>query len=441
MLFLLEELKDNFNEQLFQDTLMCFRDEIVIKELYKDVKRTKNALNGQSDRFYDELAFDFVEDLNEFTEIYFLVWEPLFYFFNNQTKNYFLESALELSNNSDATDYINGFKELETDNLDVALFHFNRIDDYVSSYFMAICYLGIENYENSIKQNQKFLLKLNEKLSNIHELNLEKNDEILILKWNVYNDLAYAFNRLFEFKNALECYDKCLDIFDLNDTYEINYSLNVDENLDEFVVFANNYLLSLEQTKNYLKCIDVIKYLIDKYPFEEYYKSKLSKLQNISKNNIETNIIFNQIFKPKKPFGLNSFEAVKLISREKILEDMIVEQIKYGYEVFERKLEIYQDEDIFGKQYRIKEINGILDLLLIEKANNQLYVVELKRNESGIEVVTQIENYMIALSKQLKREIKGIICLHKSNKQLTDLVKTKNNIELYTYNFEFKKEI
>ena len=120
---------------------------------------------------------------------------------------------------------------------------------------------------------------------------------------------------------------------------------------------------------------------------------------------------------------------------------MLVEQIKYGFEVFGKKLEIYQDEEIFGKQYRIPEINGILDLLLIDKQNNQLYVVELKRNETGIEVVSQIENYMFALSKQLDRKLKGIICLHKSNNRLTELVRTKSDIELFTYNFEFKNEI
>ena len=232
-----------------------------------------------------------------------------------------------------------------------------------------------------------------------------------------------------------------MDIFSLEENYKINHSFKIDENLDEFIVFANNYLLSLEQTRNYSKCIEVVNFLIEKYPNNYFYKSKLEKLKLLSDSNTETNLIFNQIFKSKKPFNINSFEATKLISKEKILEDMIVEQIKYGFEVFGKKLEIYQDDEIFGKQYRIPEINGILDLLLIDKQNNQLYVVELKRNEAGIEVVTQIENYMFALSRQLDRKLNGIICLHKSNNQLTELVRTKNDIELFTYNFEFKNEI
>ncbi len=441
ILFLLEELKENFTDQLFNDTLKCFREEISISNLYLDIELSKNVLNGQSEKFYNELAFDFVEDLNEFTEMYFLLWEPLLYFFNSKTKNYFLETALELSHNTDATDYINGIIELENESPDIALFHFNRIEDYVASYFIAICYLELENFENSIKQNEKFLKNLNKILENKSEINLENNEGILILKWNIFNDIAFAYNRISEFQNALKNYDKSLDLFSLEENYKINHTFKIDENLDEFTVFANNYLLSLEQTRNYSKCIEVVIFLIDKYPNDYYYKSKLEKLKTLSESQKETNFIFDQIFKSKKPFNINSFEATKLISKEKILEDMIVEQIKYGFEVFGKKLEIYQDEEIFGRQYRIQEINGILDLLLIDRQENQLYVVELKRNEAGIEVVSQIENYMIALSKQLDRKLKGIICLHKSNNQLTELVKTKNDIELFTYNFEFKNEI
>ena len=208
ILFLLEELKENFTDQLFNDTLKCFREEISISDLYLDIELSKNVLNGQSEKFYNELAFDFVEDLNEFTEMYFLLWEPLLYFFNSKTKNYFLETALELSHNSDATDYINGIIELKNDSPEIAIFHFNRIEDYVASYFIAICYLELENFENSIKQNEKFLKNLNKILENKSEINLENNEGILILKWNIFNDIAFAYNRISEFQNALKNYDK-----------------------------------------------------------------------------------------------------------------------------------------------------------------------------------------------------------------------------------------
>jgi hypothetical protein len=39
----------------------------------------------------------------------------------------------------------------------------------------------------------------------------------------------------------------------------------------------------------------------------------------------------------------------------------------------------------------------------------------------------------------MNRNIKGIICLHQPDNLLSELVKSKENIELYTYGFEFKK--
>ena len=131
----------------------------------------------------------------------------------------------------------------------------------------------------------------------------------------------------------------------------------------------------------------------------------------------------------------NLFQALEKIDQASTEE---ASNTKYGFNVFGKKLEIYQDKEIFGRQYYIQNVNGILDLLLIDKSNDTLYVVELKRNEAGIEVVEQIESYIKGLTSQLKREVKGIISLHKPDKNLVELIKTKPNIELYTYEFQFK---
>ena len=75
-----------------------------------------------------------------------------------------------------------------------------------------------------------------------------------------------------------------MDLFSLDENYKINHSFKIDENLDEFIVFANNYLLSLEQTRNYSKCIEVVTFLIEKYPNDYFYKSKLGKLELLDKH-------------------------------------------------------------------------------------------------------------------------------------------------------------
>lgn len=436
-LYLLEELKDNFSANALNEVISCFQNELPVEDLYKDVERSKVAINGQSNNFYDSLALDFVEDLNNYPLMYFLAWESVIALFNESTKNYFYHSALELALQSDATDYINGIVELEKDNPDIALFHFNRIDHLEVCYFIGWCYFLIENYENSIKQNLQFLNFLDEILENMSKelRNIEQHTEVLIMKWNVLKDLAYSYSILYDFKNAYEIYQKAIKVFPIESAYNI-----LKQDTDEFIIFTNNYIITLERLGRYDECLDVLRFLIEKYPDNFNYKDKYSKLLESKEYGKQSDFVFNQLFKPKKPFGLDTFLETKLIAKEKSLEDMIVEQIKYGFKVFDKALEIYQDEEIFGRQYRIPEINGILDLLLIDKQTDQLYVVELKRNESGIEVVDQIENYIKALTKQLNRNIKGIICLHKSNDKLTETVSNKDHIELYTYKFEFTKE-
>lgn len=438
ILFLLEELKENYTEQIFKDTLECFKNEISVNDLYKNIERTKIAINGQLETFYSELAKDFVEDLNEFTEMYFFQWEYLIHLFNENTKSYFYKISLEIAENSDATDYINGLLELEKNNFEIALFHFNRIDDYVAKYFIGLCYLENENYENSINQNLLFLKEFEHIINNQKDIDLLNDSDSMIVKWNIYNDLGYAYNRISEFENALSFYEKSLQIYSIEDAFTIRHSIEVDKNRDDFSIFVNNYLLSLEQTNKLTKCIEILDFVISKYPNDLFYRDRKTKLIEKTEKHSFANEIINSIFKVKKPFNINSFQETKLISKEKILEDMIVEQIKYGFNVFGKTLEIYKDDEIFGRQYYIKSVNGILDLLLIDKANDLLYVVELKRNEAGIEVVEQIENYIEGLTSQLKREVKGIISLHKPDKNLVALIKTKPNIELYTYEFQFK---
>lgn len=436
-LYLLEELKDDFSANTLNDTISCFQNELSVDDLYKDIERSKVAINGQSNHFYDRLALDFVEDLNNYPLMYFLVWESIIGLFNESTKDYFYNSALELAIQSDATDYINGIIELEKDNPDIALFHFNRIEHLEACYFIGWCYLLIENYENSIKQNLQFLNYLDDILKNMgKELsNIEQHTEVLITKWNVLKDLAYSYSILYDFKNAYEIYQKAIQVFPIKSAYNI-----LKQDIDEFIIFANNYIITLERLGRYDECLDVLSFLTEVYPDNFSYKDKYKKILEKKESGKQSDFAFNQLFKPKKPFGLDTFLETKLIAKEKSLEDMIVEQIKYGFKVFGRALEIYQDEEIFGRQYRIPEINGILDLLLIDKQTNQLYVVELKRNESGIEVVDQIENYINALTKQLNRNIKGIICLHKPNNKLIEAINDKGHIELYTYKFEFTKE-
>ena len=442
LLFLLEELKENYTAKnsteiiriLCEDNAMNEADEFV-----KELENHKDIFNDQNNLFYDELAIAFAEDLAHYTLIYFSLWEPLFHYFNSETKAYLFKSALKIPINADATDYIKGFEALENDAFDVALLYFNNIDHFVASYFVGYCYLYLDNYENSIKQNEFFLDELDEfiAISNDQEINLLEDPDLKILKWNVYNDLGYAYNRIEGFAKAKMYYEKSLDILDINKAFLVFNNDSIENKVSDFEIFINNYIHCLTKTNATEKAIEVLKFVISKNPNDIYfYQSRLLKLEEKNKNRL-TQPIAEHVLRIKKPFGISNFTETRSISKENLLEDLIIEQIKRGFKVFNKKLEVYQDDLMYGKQYPVKHCNGRLDLLLVDKDTSELYVVELKRNEGGLEVVQQVEKYMEGLSIEFGREVKGIICLHKPNIALKELVATKENIELFVYEFQF----
>jgi hypothetical protein len=118
---------------------------------------------------------------------------------------------------------------------------------------------------------------------------------------------------------------------------------------------------------------------------------------------------------------------------------MIVEQIRYKHKVFGRDLELYNSDAFRGRQYIIKNQSGILDLLLIEKTTNILYVVELKRNKAGSEAYHQVKRYMDGLKLEVDQPLRGIICLPDPDSSLIELVQNDSDVELFSYHFDFKQ--
>lgn len=434
--YLIGELKDNFSEKLLREVLDCMENEAY--DFNRDDSQSLSIFNGQNERFYEELAKLFVDDINDFSAIYFLVWEGLIEQFNEESKNIFFGVGLTLSEDTDAWDYINGLVKLEEDSPEIALFYFNRIEYYVASYFVGLCYMCLENDENAIKQYLIFIDNFEEVIEEVSTKGVCLKDEsgVLITKWNVYNDLGYLYNRIGEYTSAKTYFEKGLDIFNIEANYAIRTEGFEDEKEEDFIIWLNNYLLSLEKSNEIHKCIEVLEIAIAKKPSSFYLKNRLQAFKEVKNTGSK---VINQLLSRKKPFNIEKFEITKLIVKEKALEDLIIEQIKYGFKVFGKSLEVYQTDMIFGRQYYIASVNGILDLLLIDKSNDILYVVELKRHGAGIEVVEQIEKYITGLSSEMSREIKGIICVHKPDNQLVELVRTKENIELHSYSFEFKK--
>jgi len=434
---LLEKLKVQFSEDTLSKVLNCLIDEVYIYDLLAAQDQVRLHFNGQDERFYQRLAIPLTEDLNTAPGMYFSLWEGLLELLDPDTRQLLFDHALRHAGQSDAGDYIRGIVELDNDHPEIACFHFNRIEHYTARYFIGQCYLILDSHENAIKNLRLFLKELDKTVQQLRHKGIDLDEDFLIVQWHAYEYLGYCYNRIEAYGQAKECYEKVLGFFSLEDHYHIYKG--EEGSISQFQILVNNYLLCLEKTYDYAKALEVLDFTIGIYPDNTYYPQRKTLFEKKLQEHGFAEAVIRQVFMPRRPYNIEQFEATRLIAREKSLEDMIVEQIRYGFKVFSRNLEIYQDDRCFGRQYYIRSISGILDLLLIDRSDDTLYLVELKRNDAGVEVVEQIERYMTGISNELNREVKGIICVHKPDPKLCELVKTKNNIELYTYHFDFDK--
>ena len=212
LIYILKELKDLFSEEKMDEVLSCLDGEMTINDFNEKQGELREAINNQHNDFYNLLSIEFVSDLNERADLYFLFWENFLGFFTLETKCLFFEQALQNANNTDATDYINGLIELDNQRPEIALFHFNRIDDYVASYFIGLCYFDLDNFENTINNNLFFLENFEATIDDakISISNLKESFDYLLVKYNVHNDLAYCYNRIEDYSNAYKEYEKVL---------------------------------------------------------------------------------------------------------------------------------------------------------------------------------------------------------------------------------------
>jgi hypothetical protein len=435
----LEKLQSNFSEELLGALMENLKD-LELVEFESILINNAKLFNKQDERFYDELAIQFVDDLNNSTLLYFYSWEHLINIFEDDTREYFYNTALAISNEDNASQFINGFKHQQNDEFEYALLYFNATDSYIAKYFIGWCYLLLDNPYNAIKNNLIFLDKLENQLVSISNDSIDiSNDSYMqVIKWNVYNDLGYCYNRIENYKMALDYYNKGLDILNLEENYKLKHQPDNDNQYaDDFTIFINNYLLSLEKIQDYSKCLDILDFMLDKKPTDIYYQNKRKEFEKKPKDSAFVTDLISNLIEPNRK--ISKYVKAKILSKEKSLEDMIDQQIKNGFKVFNKNLEIYDDKNIHGRQYYISEVNGFLDLLLIDNNTKIVYVVELKRNKAGVEVVDQIEKYIYGIKHEIDNEIRGIICVHRPDQDLINLVNQKQHIDLFTYDFDFKK--
>jgi hypothetical protein len=158
-----------------------------------------------------------------------------------------------------------------------------------------------------------------------------------------------------------------------------------------------------------------------------------------------------------KPFYSMEELKTSLENKEEILEanlDEVEEEFKSlpGYKTefaLEEQLETYivsnwssvdfgHNLELYGRQYSTSV--GIIDLLCIDKDNNDFVIIELKKGKESDKVLGQLQRYMGWVKKNLAKEgqnIRGIIITGEYDGRLSLAASTNPNIKIKYYGIKF----
>lgn len=133
-------------------------------------------------------------------------------------------------------------------------------------------------------------------------------------------------------------------------------------------------------------------------------------------------------------------EDPSVFALEKHLEDFLIQNWKSTE--LGKTYDIYEvDGELVGQQY--PSDTGPLDILAISKDKKVLLIVELKRGRASDAVVGQIQRYMGYVKDELaepSQVVKGVIIAFEDDLRIHRALSVAQNIELYTYQIQFKLE-
>ncbi len=123
------------------------------------------------------------------------------------------------------------------------------------------------------------------------------------------------------------------------------------------------------------------------------------------------------------------------------LESHLEEFIHQNWEIINwgSKIELYKTDEQDGRQFPAGTWN--IDFLALDKGNNDLVVIELKRGKTSDSVVGQIQRYISWVKENVAEKgqnVRGIIVAKKVDEALTYAVKDLKHVEVKTYEVSFK---
>ncbi len=407
-----------------------------------------------------EIEFEYIYawyllvDIGDIFSKQHLVYQSLITNFNIKVANDLLRKFYEKDENSTSSLKLSMLGLIEKNATKSANYFTKAIIEDTNNWFanlnLGMYYLYNENYENGVKKFEN-ILKYKDAL-----IEIDYYPDILLKLGDVYS---------FKLKDLIkgeEYYKECLKITPnlngLNNNYgyclfRLKKYKTAEKYLKKATRLENdketplwNLLRVYKRIKDYEKALVILRKLKKTSKRKITINREISTLENkvVTIENIDISheikdAVIDYKDKKSKNYHISKFKKSKSIGQESMLEELIHNRIKRGEVVFQRKLKIYQDELYYGKQLIMPDV-GRLDLLVIDTKTKELIVVELKKDDSYNDVISQTLKYIKWIKENIgkKYEVKGLICLHKASVDLLENAK-EQNIEIQEYNFDFTK--
>lgn len=266
--------------------------------------------------------------------------------------------------------------------------------------YMAACCSSIKDY----RQEEEYYRK---------SLEIDRNYPYLL------NNLGYCLYKQHRYGEAKALFQECLD-----------------KNIDTEYA-ANNYVRVLIATGRNKDA----KAFITKGEFKvaKALRDKVSKLDD-SNARIKKDVVMEPVEQSESV----AFEAIDFgvkrqqFSSEKLLEDELTLRLEAGMPVFGMNLHIYNHKgDFYGRQYPFEM--GRLDLLCEDK-NENLYIIELKKDSGYDDAYVQTAQYIDWFEKApiaQGKEVYGIICLNTPTPELVRKVRDDPRMKLFEYQISY----
>ena len=249
---------------------------------------------------------------------------------------------------------------------------------------------------------------------------------------NALNNLGYCLYRQKRYQEAIDIFLQCI-----KEERDLAWAPN---NLVRAYIRSGQY----SPARKFIEAHDfkISKSLLeqlDKKPQKDEITNSVSigvaEEDTEDEDSIPVSVEVNDV-KPK------CFENKNRFTSEKILEDELTACLENGQELFGLKLHIYRKKgDYYGRQYPCANGKWRLDLLCEDNEEN-LYIIELKKDSGYDDAFEQIKQYVDWFEKhkvKKGKKVYGIIVLNSPKKKLVEKVRSDNRIRLYEYQIAYNE--